>query len=406
MADKKRVYREITKEEDLEEIWNLDSDHAGEKSLLMNWFADFGKGPRFNPYDIVSIKPGCYGLEGHKNKNTFKTTVGRWAFNKGIIEPVSNVLGYVNKTVTKGVYKDLNKQLSYALLEEKITLEHLKDFIMQVQMYMGCASAICPSHTEDMILFTDKATKKRDQLYKENQKAIEAGDLTAMKKVEDTLISYAKEELKDSPSVDMYNSGARGGWGNNFKNMYLVKGVVTKTDGSYKFIKTSHIEGINKDEFVDISDAAIEGPYSRANKTREGGYLEKQFTNALQHIKILGKGTDCGSTRTVPILLTKKNINDWIYCFVRNPNGSLTEITTETKDKFIGKTVNLRFSALCKSKNGICEACAGTMFRRVGIINAGLAGMILASDLKNKSMAAMHDSTLKLTEINVDRIFD
>ena len=33
---------------------------------------------------------------------------------------------------------------------------------------------------------------------------------SAVKKIEDALVAYAKEELKDSESVDMYNSGARG----------------------------------------------------------------------------------------------------------------------------------------------------------------------------------------------------
>jgi hypothetical protein len=95
-----------------------------------------------------------------------------------------------------------------------------------------------------------------------------------------------------------------------------------------------------------------------------------------------------------------------MYCFVINNNGSLTEITTDNKDKFIGKTVKFRFSSLCQSKNGvICEKCAGTLYNRIGIENIGLGAMVYASSLKNAAMKSFHDSTLDLVSINPDEVF-
>ena len=95
-----------------------------------------------------------------------------------------------------------------------------------------------------------------------------------------------------------------------------------------------------------------------------------------------------------------------MYCFVVGNNGSLTEITTDNKDKFIGKTVKFRFSSLCESKNGvICEKCAGTLYNRIGIENIGLGAMVYASSLKNASMKQFHDNTLNLVKIDAEEVF-
>lgn len=401
----KRHAKVITKPSDVEEILSLTRERASRKSLIMDWFGDFGKGPRFNPYDIVEIPKGYYGTT-KKNKNKFKTTVGLWVFNKSFIEPFSDILGYINETVDADKYGEINNTLSYALLENKITVQQLKDFIMQSQILMSCASAICPSHTMDMLLLTNKAEIKKKQLEKENAEGIKNKDLKAMKNIENGLVDWAKNELKDSESVDMYNSGARSKWGNNFKNMYLTRGIIRQTDGTYSYASGSYISGMDKKDFANINDAAVGGPYARARKTETGGYLEKQVTNATQHIKIMKPGSDCGTKRTITVTLDKKNIGDWIYCFVVNNNGSLTEITSDNKDSFIGKTVKMRFSALCESKNGyICEKCAGTLFNRIGIENVGLGCMIMASSLKNTAMKAFHDSSVKLVRVNPNDVF-
>lgn len=401
----KRRSKEITNPKDVEEILSLTNKRASEKSLIMDYFADFGKGPRFNPYDTIKIPKGMYG-NSKKNKNSFTTTIGLWVFNKSFIEPLSDVLGYINETVNKDKYEEINTTLSYALLENKITVDQLKDFIMQTQIIMSCASAICPSHTMDMLLITNKAEAKKKQLEKENAEGLKNKDLKAMKNVEDGLIDWAKDQLKDSESVDMYQSGARSSWGNNFKNMYLIKGPIKQTDGSFNYVSSSYISGMEKKDYANINDSAVFGPYSRARKTETGGYLEKQFTNATQHIKVLKPGSDCGTKNTITVTLTKKNIKDWMYCFILGNNGTLTEITSETKDKFIGKTVKIRFSAFCKAKNGcICEKCAGSLYNRIGIENIGLGCMIMASSMKNSAMKSFHDSTTSLVRIKPDKVF-
>ena len=393
----KRISKHIQKPNDVEEILALTHDRACEKSLIMDWFADYGDGPRFNTYDTIDIPKGYYG-SSKKNKNQFTTTIGLWVFNKSFIEPFSDILGYINYTITDDSYGDINTTLSYALLEDRIALDSLKDFITQSQILMSCASAICPSHTMDMLLLTEKAQKKKKELEKQYKEELKNGDLSAVKKVED--------ELKDSESVDMYNSGARGSWGNNFKNMYLVKGSIRKTDGTYDYVSTSYIEGLKPEDFAKTNDSAVGGPYSRSQKTRYGGYNEKLFTRATQHIRII-PNTDCGTKRTIKVTLTKENIKNWMYCYYVRSNGNIEEITSKNADSLIGKTVNMRFSSLCeRDKDGcICEACAGTLFRRAGIANAGLSSAVMMSSVKNKAMKAFHSSILELVEIDPNSAF-
>ena len=413
----KRKAKTITDEKLLEEILNLTHEDASRKSLIMDWFGDYGDGPRFNPYDVFEVPKGGYALVNYQpgedpsksevrkpNKQAFTTTVGLWVFNKSFLEPVSIITGYVNKIVNDGVYFGLNKKLSYALMEEKITVDQLKEFIMQSQILMNCTTALCPSHTEAMLLFTDKVNKKKAELEKTYRKDIDNVNLSTIKKVEDELIGYAKDQLKDEESVDMYNSGARGSWGNNFKNMYIMKGPIRKTDGTYDYIGSSYIEGLAPKDFAKENDAAVGGPYSRSRETQYGGYDEKLFTRATQHIVVLGKGSDCGTNRTIKVHLTKGNIDQWMYSYIKR-GSQLIEITSDNADDFVGKTVDMRFSSLCEAKNGICEHCAGTLFRRAGVKNAGLLSMVMMSSVKNKAMKAFHDSTLNLTHIDAEAAF-
>ncbi len=393
----------ISNPKDIEYILSIDSEKAACKSTIMDLFADFGNGPRFNTYDIIKIPPNSYG-KTKKNKNEFTTTVGIYIFNKGMLEDMSDVLGYVNKTITADVYDEINEAVSYARLEDKITIQQLKDFIMQSQIYMSCASAICPSHTMKMLLCTNEVEKKKVELEKKYKKAIDDNDIKGITDMTDELLDYTKKYLGDDPSTDMYNSGARSSWGNNFKNMYVSKGVINGSDGSYKYVRSSYISGLDKEDLSATNDSAVAGPYSRAVNTEKGGYKEKLVLYGMQHLKVLPKGSDCGTKRTITVTLTKKNIKGWMYSFVVQGNNEI-EITSENKDKFIGKTVKMRYSSMCEAKDGICEHCAGTLFRRLGIYNVGLACDAILSRQKNLSMKRFHDSTLDFSIMDVEKAF-
>ena len=398
-----RKAKKVVDKKDLDYLLNITKEEASKKSTIMNLFADFGDGPKYHTYDILEVPPGYLEINGKKNKNTFTTTIGIWIMNKGWLSDISSITGYVNESVTGDTYDDINAKVSYARLEDKITIQQLKDFIMTPQLYMSCTSALSPSHTMKMLLLTSKVEKKKKELEKKYADDIKNSNLAQISKMENELLDYAKEILGNDPSVDMYNSGARGSWGNNFKNMYVMKGAVKGTDGKFKCITSSYITGIKKSEFVDTNDSMVGGPYSRAVNTKNGGYKEKLYVSGFQHVRVI-KGKDCGTKDTITVTLTKRNIKNYMYCYIVD-KGKLVELTSDVIDKYINKEVKLRFSTMCKCKNGICEKCAGNLFNRIGITNIGVATSQIPSTLKNKSMKAFHDSTLKLVQFDPEMAF-
>ena len=125
---------------------------------------------------------------------------------------------------------------------------------------------------------------------------------------------------------------------------------------------------------------------------------------AFQHIVLLEPGSDCGTDRHITMRVTDKNISDIMYSYVIEGN-KLTEITSENKDRFIGKTIKLRYSSMCKAKDGICNKCAGNLFYRLGIMNVGAATPQIASKLKLLSMKLFHDDQLVYSEMDPMRAF-
>ena len=132
---------------------------------------------------------------------------------------------------------------------------------------------------------------------------------------------------------------------------------------------------------------------------------EKLFLTAFQHIVLEEPDSDCGTKRHITMKVTDKNIGMIMYCYVIEDDGSLTEITSQNKDKFIGRTVKLRFSSMCESKKGICNKCAGNLFYRLGIRNVGASTPQIPSKLKVLSMKLFHDDQLNFTEMDPMKAF-
>ena len=404
----KRISKEITKKEDIDFLLNLDPNKIGQ-STIMEMFGTFEEDKRrFNPYDIFTIPKGAYGKD-RKNNKPVVTTVGRYIFNKCFIENSPTIfkqIGYYNESITKKNYGKLFNKLGYYLLEDKISLEDYKHFCNMSQAFMPFVSIISPGFTEAMLLSSKKIDAKKKQLLKENKAAIEAKDIIVADKIQKELLDYAKQELKDDPSMDMFNSETLGSFENNFKNMFVMRGTVRDPDPTkgYNIITSNYIDGITADEYPVLANTLAEGPYNRSKKTEVGGYWEKLLVAGLQHVKLLPKGTDCGTKKYITVNVTEGNISSLMYCYVIE-GDKLVEITSDNMNKYIGKKVKLRYSSMCKAKDGICNMCAGNAFYRQGRINVGMESPQVASKIKNIFMKSFHDSQIKLYEMNPMKAF-
>ena len=409
----KRQAKRITDPKDIEYLLAITEDECTKLSFAMDMFGEFNDTRRFQTYDLVDIPVGSYGPEGNKNTNIIKTTVGIWVFNKAFIEQdLFELFGYINEPITSKMFKKINKQVSYAVVEDKVPLDALKRLITKTEKFQPYCNILSASITENMMSIPKAISKKKQELLKKYEKELDEHDPVVSQKIEQELIKDCKEMLKDDPSIDMINSGAKIDWNNNFKNMFVMKGASKNPDplnpnGEYTVIKSDLTTGIKPDEYAAFSDSLAFGPYARAKKTADGGAWEKIFVKALEHLTVLEEGSDCGTKRYKEILLTGDNIDDWMYSYIVE-GSRLVELTSDNRDSYIGKKVKLRYSGLCESEKGICNKCAGNLFTRLGIKNVGVASYVIPAKIKLKSMKNFHDSTVKtfdMEEYGYDKIF-
>ena len=388
-------------------------------SVIMELFGSFNnKEPLCRQYDLIEIPKGSfiyYDQKGKELKNisSFTTTIGLWLFNIIFLRDFGFSFlfnGYINENINKKKFENINDTLVYALLEDKIKVEDYKQYLNYTQYFMPFESILSANHTEKILACSKKINAKKQELLKKYKDKLDAGDFAAAEDMEKELLNYAKDLLKDDPGMDVYESGAGSSWGNNFKNMYIMKGAIKDPDPNAKQqfnIATSNfIDGVSADEYSLLANSLSAGPYSRSKKTELGGYWEKLFGPAFQGLKLDPEGSDCGTNKYIEVLLTDKNIDMFMYNYIIKPNGSLEELTLDNKDKYINKKVKMRFSIYCKSKTGICNKCAGNFFFRRGSSNIGLAIIQVPARLKLISMKSFHDSTISTSTIDPMKAFN
>ena len=393
----------------IDEFFKLEEHDLLKLSTAMKYFGKFNGKTLCHPYDLIQVPIGVYGPEGKKNKNTFTTTIGMYWFNKVFIEKDLFDLfdGWFGEPVNDDTLGDISDRISFALLEDKVELRVLKEFLMKCQKFQPYSNVLATGFSERMLTISSKLEAKKKALLKKYEKEIEAGDEIISAKIEKEVLEEAKKLLEGDPSLDMYASGARGSFKNNFKNLFVFKGASKDPDPGkgYNIITSNYIDGVTKDDYVKVARSLAEGPYKRGKKTALGGWWEKLVLRAYQHLIIGPPGSDCGTKRYVEVTLTKKNYSMFMYNYIIEGN-KLIELTYDEMMKRIGQTVKMRFSAVCEMEgNKFCSKCLGESLYRIGIHNIGTATPQLMSRIKNISMKSFHDSQVKIHEIDVEAMF-
>lgn len=386
-------------------------------SFMMNMFGSFNGKCFCHHYDTFDVPVGSFKFINKKGKEVsnsvkFTTTIGIWIFNIFFLRDFGFSFlfdGYINKNINKDLFEDINQTLVYALAEDKIDSDRYIKFLNYTQFFMPYETILSPNHTEKIITCTKQIDKKKKELLKVYGEDIKKGNVVVAEKMEKELLDYAKELLGDDPGLDVYMSGAGGSFGNNFKNMYVMKGAMRDPDPNakqeYNIATSNFFDGISADEYSMIANTLANGPYSRAKKTQVGGHWEKLFGSAFQHIRLDEPGSDCGTDKGIEVILTKKNLPMYIYNYIIKSNGELEELTSDNAEKYLGKKVKMRFSIFCKSKTGYCNKCIGNFFYRRGGENIGLATIQIPSTLKVRMLKQFHDSTIKTSEIDPMKAF-
>ena len=360
---------------------------------------------RININSRVTLQPKEY----LNNKEVIQTTAGRIIFNKMCIEgKVDSVSGYVNMPFTKKNFGKFVNMLSDAIMEDKLSTDAYAKFIHYYSFFgLKITASIAPSFSEAILKPIPEVIKRRDERIKE----IEANtDLTPEQKtqeyskLENELTDMAKGYVKDDPSMILFDSGARGNFGVEYKVMSIFGGLVPNTaSGGHDFMTSNYMDGLKKEDIPKAGNLVVGASYPRSVATAVGGYQTKKYYSAYQSIVLDEPGTNCGSKFTIRIpRLTPKIANDYMYQYMVI-DGKNVCLTPENVKDYLGKAVNFRTPMGCLG-NKICHVCAGDRFRRLGIQNAGLTAGRISNSIMDKNMQAFHQTKVNFNKVDPDSL--
>lgn len=89
------------------------------------------------------------------------------------------------------------------------------------------------------------------------------------------------------------------------------------------------------------------------------------------------------------------------YRYIKE-NGRKKLVTPQNIDQYVGRVINLYDPIYCKNDK-ICNKCAGDLYYKLDLLNAGTTIQKIGSTILNKCLKKKHDNTLKLYHIdNID----
>ena len=355
--------------------------------------------PKFDTKSPLHLDAGEY-----INQKEVDTTVGSFLFNKIMVERMLEPVipnQYYNEVVNKKGFKKLVGMLSEGLMMGKIQIDPtLIKWLKQYEFYgMKAVTIFSPSYTEGLLKKNISVTKEKEKLLKEKKGELSPSEMT---EIEDTLVKKSHEILKKDPGLTLYDSGGRGSFDNDYKNMNLMLGpvAVPGEEGQFDMITSNYIEGLQKSDLVAAGNMVVNAAHPKAIGTQVSGYQTKQYYAAYQSIQCDEEGTNCGTKMGLNIFLTEDEISDYYFQYIIKKDGTTELLTPDNKDKYLNKKVNLRSPMFCKTDK-VCSICAGQRYYTMGIKNAGLTTGRISNTLLNASMKNFHVAKVNFDEVNL-----
>lgn len=213
--------------------------------------------PNFRTTDEMTLSPSEYFV-----KEVTNTTVGRFIWNKYLIERVGlqDVTGYINFVIDDKANGKIEAIITKGLIDDKVTVEQFHKYVdYRDTLGMQLNSVITTSFTPLTIKTPPEIQKRKAELFKQYKKELDDGDIIVSEKIEKELTSRTKEIFKGDPGMDLYNSGARGNFG-NYKNMNLFKGATANNvTGKFDIVRSSFMDGISKQDIPSFATAVVSG---------------------------------------------------------------------------------------------------------------------------------------------------
>lgn len=378
------------------------------KSLLTDFFADrysVSQGKtiqsRFNTYDEFTLKKGDYP----SITQPILTNCGLFIVNKFLFEEDwIDVVGYNNIPLDSKRLGALGDMLAAVVLEDEtgeLRDKYVKYLNKLTWLELTFHTEICTSISIKASKPIPKVQKAKKELLKKHKDAIDNGDPTVAAMIQKELINIAKDEMKDDPTIDLYESGARGSFDNAYRQEMIMKGpIYNAANHKYEIMTNSLNEGAEKRNLSSFANAVVDGIYPKAIGVRTSGYDTKKMNAALQSEVLDEKGTDCHSKFPLPITITEETASIYKYNYIVE-GSKYVRLDDTSKSKYMGKTVKMRLPSTCVGKK-ICNCCAGDRYYLLNIKEVGLTAGKLTNELLQGGMKQSHDTTVRTYEIDPD----
>ncbi len=394
--------RKLTPQE-VKEVLSLKKEDMTSKKLKDFFAIYMGKdAPRFNTNDRFVLLKNDYF-----NKENVETTIGRYIFNLvAIPESYLKKYGYCNDVLTAKNIEKLENRMGNMMLDGE--MKTTKDYISYLDdgefLGMNMSYYLLPSMNYAINTPIKEVIQRRDELFNQYAKEIAEGDPNVTEKIEKELLDIAKKKLVEekNPSYDFFASGEFK-FANNYKKTSIMGGAfIHPSTGKIVVSKSNYSDGITMQDYPIFTNLTTAGAYARGVSTQDGGAETKRLNKSLQATCLDVEGSDCGTKMGVRIDLTDKNKEMFKYRYLIDSSGNLVYLTEKNIGKYVGQNVKLRSPLYCKGDK-ICSKCAGELFYKMGINNAGLLTSTYSGVLMNRSMKTFHDTSIKFSKIDFEK---
>ena len=354
--------------------------------------------PKYNSQDIVVLQAGEY-----TNEKEVTTTVGRILFNKLMLEGTA-ILDLIpnrffNEEVNAKKFGKLRDIVASGVMNGKLKIiPDVIDFTRNNEFWgLNLVAIFGTSYSMETIVPNKELLRKKDELLA--QAKANGGRLADFTEVEDKLVAEADRITAGTPGKFLFDSGARGSFENDFKNMAIAVGAVENPiTGNYDFMTSSYMTGLRKEDLPAAANSVLNAEYPKAIGTAQGGYMTKQFYAVFQNMSIDEDGTDCGSRGGLVMVLTDENLRDYVDQYLMD-KGKPVLITEDLDKKYMNHPVLVRSPMYCIGEK-ICSVCGGRRFYKVGIDNIGLTTTALSGKLQSSALKLRHNLKIKMDVID------
>jgi hypothetical protein len=351
--------------------------------------------PLCTAQDAFMLEAG--DIANYQTGEAIDTTIGLFVANYLFLAyPFGSEIPYLNELFTAN---KLEKLIGLRLLDNRVSIEDVKHkYINTLSLFGQACEMINPGISEKTITIPKSITDLRERLVRENKAALEAGDASVMSDIERQLIDAYKTYLKGDPSLHFLLKAKY--FKVTLKKLLLTQGMteVFGQPGKFVFVDNPMGNGWKQKDLTTIFNEVRSGSYSRAIETADGGVIAKLILRVLQDTRI--DMDDCGTTHGEHEHGTKDGLEDFVWNYVINKDGTTSLITDDNMASFVGKDLVIRTPGYCQAPRGFCAKCFGYMFEQLGQKAFAPVANDFARNQTTAALKSMHGKSHAVVDIS------